>query len=144
MHWLEIPQQHIRLSEIYLEYDAIFDEPYAAAIGELYAGTKSTSYIKVTLIHHQTLSKKDNDWKIDMNNLSVFSLRGLPLLFLDKRDDFPNNNEEFYSWSINKILTTINGMPHQLLAAGLQARDIYPELKNIFTKNTVMWHGKSF
>ena len=29
-------------------------------------------------------------------------------------------------------------MPHQLLAAGLQARDIYPELKNIFTKNTVM------
>ena len=28
-----------------------------------------------------------------------------------------------------KILVTINGMPHQLYAGGLQARDIYPELK---------------
>ena len=27
------------------------------------------------------------------------------------------------------ILTTINGMPHHLFAAGLQARDIYPEIK---------------
>ena len=35
-------------------------------------------------------------------------------------------------------------MPQQLLAAGLQVRDIYPELKNIFIGNTVMWHGKTF
>ena len=32
--------------------------------------------------------------------------------------------------------TTISGMPHQLFAARLQARDIYPEKKNIFTGNT--------
>ena len=74
-----------------------------------------------------------------MNNLSVRSLQGLLLLFLDKRGDFANKNEEFYNPSIKKILTTINGMPYQLFAAGLQARDIYPELKkNIFTKNTLM------
>ena len=73
-----------------------------------------------------------------MNNLSVHSLQGLLLLFLDKRDDFAKKNEEFYNPSIKKILTTINGMPHQLFAAGLQARDIYPELSNIFTKNTLM------
>ena len=67
-----------------------------------------------------------------MNNLSVRSLQGLLLLFLDKRDDFANKNEEFYNLSIKKILTTINGMPHQLFAAGLQARDIYPEIKKYF------------
>ena len=47
-----------KLSDISLEYDAIFDEPYATTIGELYAGTKSIPYTEVTSIHFQTLSKK--------------------------------------------------------------------------------------
>ena len=34
-------------------------------------------------------------------------------------------------------------MPHQLFAAGLQARDIYPEL-NIFTKNALTVTGEDF
>ena len=75
------------------------------------------------------IEKKETNWKIDVNNLSVCSMRGLLLLFFEKRDDFANKNEEFYNPSIKKILVTINGMPHQLFAAGLQARDIYPELK---------------
>ena len=68
-------------------------------------------------------------------------MQGLLLLFLDKRDDFVNKNEEFYNPSIKKILATINGMPHQLFAAGLQARDIYPELKKYFYKenSNVSW-----
>ena len=40
-----------KLSDISLEYNAIFDEPYATTIGELYAGTKSIPYTKVTPIH---------------------------------------------------------------------------------------------
>ena len=76
-----------------------------------------------------------------MNNLSLCSLQGVLLLFLDKRDDFANKNEEFYNTSIKTISTTINGMPHQLFAAGLQARDIYPELKKYFYKenSNVTW-----
>ena len=100
----------------------------------MYAGTTSIPYTKVTSIHYQTLSKKDTTWKIDVNNLSVRSLQGLLLLFLDKRDDFANKNEEFYNSNIKKSLVTINGMPHQLFAAGLQARDVYRELKNVFLK----------
>ena len=124
-------------SDISFEYDAIFDEPDATTIGEMHAGTTSIPYTNVTSIHHQTLSKKGTTWKIDVNNLSVRSLQRLPLLFLDKRDDFANKNEEFYNPNIKKILTTINGISHQLFAAGLQARDIYPELI-IFTGNTLM------
>ena len=63
-----------KLSDISLEYDVIFDEPYATIIGEMYIGTTSILYTKVTSIHYQTLSKKDNTWKIDANNLSVRSL----------------------------------------------------------------------
>ena len=84
-----------KLSDISLEYDAIPDKPYATSIGEMYTGTTSIPYTKVTSIHYQTLSKKDTTWKIDVNNLSVRSLQGLLLLFLDKRDDFANKNEEF-------------------------------------------------
>ena len=69
-----------------------------------------------------------------MNNLSVRSLQWLLFLLPNKRDDFANKKEEFYNPSIKKILTTINGMPHQLFAASLQTRDIYPELKKYFYK----------
>ena len=87
------------------------------------------------------MSKKDTTWKIDVNNLFLRSLQGLLLIFLDKRDDFANKNEEFYNLSIKKILVTINGMPHQLIAAGLQARDIYPEIKKYFYRehSNVTW-----
>ena len=47
------------LSEIFLEYDASFDKAYAKTIGEMYTGTTSIPFTKVTLIHYQTLSKKD-------------------------------------------------------------------------------------
>ena len=103
---------------------------------EMYTGTTSFPYTKVTSIHYETLPEKDTTWKIDVNNLSVRSLQGLLLLFLDKRVNFANKNEEFYNSSVKKILVTINGMPHQLLAAGLQARYIYPELKKCFYKES--------
>ena len=118
-----------KISDISLEYDAIFDEPYATAIGEMYAGTTSIPYTKTASIHYQTLSKKGTTWKIEVNNLSFRSLQGLLLLFLDKRDSFTNKNEDFYNPSIKRILVTINGTPYQLFAAGLQDRDINPEIK---------------
>ena len=71
------------LSDISLEYDAIFDEPSATSIGEMYTGTTSIPYTKVTSIHYQTLSRKDSTWKVNVNNLSVPPLQGLLLLFLD-------------------------------------------------------------
>ena len=130
-----------KLSDISLEYDATFDEPYATTIGELYAGTMSVLYTKVTSIYYQALPKKDTTWKIDVSNLSVRPLQGLLLLFLDKHDNFANKNEEFYNPSTKTILTTINGMPHQLFAAGLQAKDIYTEFKISFYKEhtNVTW-----
>ena len=108
-----------KLSDISLEYDAIFDEPYATTISEMYTGTISIPCTKVTLIHYQTLSEKDTTWKIYVNNLSGYSLQGLLILLVDKGDDFANEYEEFYNPSIKKILTTINGKPHQFFAAGL-------------------------
>ena len=78
---------------------------------------------------------------IDVNNLFLRSLQDLLLLFLNKLDDFANKNEELYNSSIKKILVSINGMPDQLYACGLQARDIYPELKKYFYKedSDVTW-----
>ena len=91
-----------KLLDISLEYDAIYDEPYATTIGEMYTNMP-IPYTKVELIHYHTLSKKDTIWKIDVNNLSFLSLQGLLLLFLDKRTNFANKNEEFYNPSIKKF-----------------------------------------
>ena len=44
---------------------------YATSLGEMYTGTTSIPYTKVTSIHYETLSKKDTTCKIDVNNLSV-------------------------------------------------------------------------
>ena len=44
-------------------------------------------------MYYYTLSKKDHTWKIDISNLSICSLQGLLLLFLEKCDDFGNKNE---------------------------------------------------
>ena len=49
--------------------------------------------------------------KIDVNNLSVCSSKGLLWLFLDKSDDFANKNEEFCNSNIMKMLKKINGIP---------------------------------
>ena len=53
-----------KLSNISLEYDAISDEPYATSIVEMYTGTTSILYIKVTSIHYQTFSKKTLTWRL--------------------------------------------------------------------------------
>ena len=129
-----------KLSDISLEYDVVLDGPYAIAIGKMYVKT-SLYHTKITSVHYQTLSKKDTTWNIDVNNLSIRSLQGLLLLFLDKCDDFAKKNEELYNRSINKISVMINGISLQLYRAGLQARDIYPELKKYFYKENsdVTW-----
>ena len=116
------------LSDISLEYDAIFDEPYATGV----CWNNVNSVYEGNIDPLRVLKKQDTTWKIDVNNLAVGSLQGLLLIFLTKRDNFANKNEEFYNPSINKVLVTINGMPYQLLVAALQARDIYPELKKYF------------
>ena len=67
----------------------------------------------------------------------------LLVLFIENSDDFPNKNEEFYNPSINKISVMINWISLQLYRAGLQATDIYSELKKYFYKKSpdVTWEG---
>ena len=40
-----------KISDIFVEYDAIFDDPYVTSIGEMYIGTMSIPYMKVTSIY---------------------------------------------------------------------------------------------
>ena len=81
----------------------------------------------------------DITWKTDANNLSVCSLHGMLLLFLNNRDDFANRiNKEFYNLTIKKVSTIINGMPHQLFESDIHSREIYPELKKCFLQRALL------
>ena len=129
-----------KISDIALEYNAIFDLEYATMFKNLYRET-SIPYTKVTAVHHQALAKKNENWKTDINNLSVRNLQGLLLLFVDKQNDFANENEKFYNPLIKNILTAINGIPHQLYPGGVLSLDIFPEAKKYFFKpdSDVTW-----
>ena len=48
----------------------------------------------------------------------------------------PTKMKKFIIQASKKTLVTINGMPHQLYKGDLGARDIYPELKKYFYKET--------
>ena len=76
-----------KISDITLEYDA-----FATSIREADIREMSIPYTKITPIHYQALPKRDIVWKIYVNNLSVRSLRGLLLVFLDKRHNSANKN----------------------------------------------------
>ena len=82
-----------KLSDITLEYDTIFDKHYATKIVQLSAGAMLIPYPKITSVYYQKPSMKVINWKTDNSNLSVRSLTGLLLLFLDKRDDFDNRSD---------------------------------------------------
>ena len=114
-----------------LEDDSIFNESYTATIGQMYTGTTFISYTKVRLIHYQTLSKKPLPGRLTWITFLFIHCRVYCYYFLTN-DEFANKNEEFYNPSIKKILVTNNGVLHQLFAGGLEARDIYPELKKYF------------
>ena len=115
-----------KFSDNSLEYGTRIDKRYATVIDEFCAGTTLIPYSKVISVHYQRLSKDRTTWKVDGSNLFVRSLQGLRLLFIEKSDHFANKIEEFYNPTIKKVLTTINGMPHQLFAACIKAREIYP------------------
>ena len=68
----------------------------------MYPMEMMTVSTKLTLIHYQTLSKRDTIRKID-NNFSALSMQGLLLLFLDEHDEFANKNEEFTTLSLRKF-----------------------------------------
>ena len=48
-----------KISDIILEYDAIFEDPYATSIRGMYIREMSLPYTKATSIDYQALSKKD-------------------------------------------------------------------------------------
>ena len=43
-----------KFSDVLLKFDVIFDEPYTTTVGEMYTGTTSIPYTKVTSIHCET------------------------------------------------------------------------------------------
>lgn len=108
-----------KLSDILFEYDAVFDERYAAAIGEFYVWRISIPYTKITLMHYERISKKDTTKKICSQ--PVFSIQELLFLFIDKSHDFTTLAPTL------KFLTKINGVLYQHLARELEASGTYYE-----------------
>ena len=134
------------ITNICLEFDKITDVEYASKMRYSYNSVIGYSYPydRVTCEHYELLNKKESTWKIDINAIDTKSLIGLLLLFIDKtnhRKAFAHANEQFYNPTIEKVLVTINGSPHELYKSGILPRDLYPEVKKYFYKENsdVSW-----
>ena len=134
------------ISNICLEFDKITDVDYSAKVRYRYNSIIGYSYPydRVICEHYELLNKKEPSWKIDINAINTKSLRGLLFLFVDKtnhRKAFACENEIFYNPTIEKVLVTNNGSPHELYKGDILSRDLYPEVKKYFYKenSNVSW-----
>ena len=60
------------------------------------------------------------------------SLKGILLLFQEPQVDFATKPTKFYNPMIQKVSTTIEGLPNQLYAQGLQRRQHWEEASKYF------------
>ena len=132
-----------KISDICLEFDKVIDIELASNIRQNYELGYDIPFDKITRIHYERLSKKDTIWKLKIDSITAASLRGILVLFVDDSNDrkpFACTNK-FYNPTIQRVLVTINGDPHQLYAGGVLPKDYYFEAKKYFDNpnSSVSW-----
>ena len=137
------PDATYKLTDICLEFDKIIDMELASSIRQNYEVGYHIPFDKQTRIHYDRLSKKDTIWKLKIDSLTASSLRGILVLFVDDDNDRKAFacNSKFYNPSIQRVLITINGSPHELYAGGISLKDYYIEAKKYFENinSSVRW-----
>ena len=138
------PDATYKLTDICLQFDKIIDMELASSIRQNYEVGYDIPFDKRTRIHYETLSKKDTIWKLKIDSLTAASLRGILVLFVDDDNDRKAFacNSKFYNPSIQRVLITINGSPHELYAGGILPKDYYMEAKKYFdnANSNVNWY----
>ena len=137
------PEATYKLTDICLEFDKIINMELASRIRQNYEVGYDIPFDKRTRINYERLSKKDTIWKLKIDSLTASSLCGILVLFIDDDNDRKAFacNSKFYNPSIQRVLVTVNGDPHQLYKGGILPKDYYFEAKKYFDNinSSVRW-----
>ena len=119
-----------KLSNISLEYEIVRHAELARSIRQSYSNL-NVYYERVHRHSVIPMNKKDVAWNVNLNTPAK-SLKGILLLFQEPQVDFAPKPTKFYNPMIQKVSTTIEGLPNQLYAQGLQRRQHWEEASKYF------------
>ena len=97
-------------------------------------GRSAVLYDRVQRHGKESLNKKDTIWNISMAPHAK-SMKGILILFVDPADGgglYDRDSEKFYNPKINKASITLDGIPNQLFASGMQKHQQWDEIKKHF------------
>ena len=116
------------IKNICLEFDMVSDVELARQIRNQTNGKMVIYYDRVLRHRRIVKSKSDTLWNINLN-VPAKSIKGILMLFEDPER---TSTETYYNPKIEKVETTIEGVPNQLYSQGMKAYQQWDEINKFF------------
>jgi len=135
------------LKNIQLEYKMIRSKTLGDEARSVYSSGKEFSYDNV--LHDKEVAlKKDTDTRINIKvNTPERLLKALLLLFVEPYTAGTRDSEKFIFPDLTKVSVTVNGVPNKLYSDGIEGKDMWEEVRNLFVKEKIKrstWILRSF
>jgi len=123
-----------KLKNIQLEYKMIRSNTLADEARSIYYNGKEFPYDHV--LHDKEVAfKKEIDERLTIKvNAQRTSLKALLLLFVEPYTAGQRDSEKFIFPDLKKVSFTINGSPNMVYNNGIEGRDMWEEVHNLFVK----------
>ena len=119
------------ISGISLEYEMITNAELARIIRNQYQNKLAVLYDRVLRHRKIAFNKSDTTWNINLNTPAK-SMKGILMLFEDPKlevvANYGRDTSKFYNPKIKKASVTIEGIPNQLYAQGMQRYQHWDEI----------------
>ena len=118
------------LTNIQLEYETVISDQLANEISLDLSGRVSMLYERIH--HHRRFTRpnNDNEWVIDVNQSSR-SLKGIVIL-AHQSQGHNHASECFLPIGATKVEITVEGVPNQTYAQGMELRHFWPKAQRLF------------
>ena len=122
-----------KISGISLEYEILTNAELARMIRNQYQNKLAVLYDRVLRHRRIVFNKSDTTWNINLNTPAK-SMKGILMLFEDPSGsvNYGRDTSKFYNPKINKVTITIEGIPNQLYAQGMQRYQHWDEIVKHF------------
>ena len=133
------------MSDLHLEWDAIFDRALTREIASQYQGGLGVFYDRVHFLRKENHLKSGTLINVNIRE-SLRSLRGVLVLFKYSTDvaKYACNRETFFNPGIEKVNISINGAANKFYANGMLTKDLWREARKLFQNSTNMTQEKFY
>jgi hypothetical protein len=122
------------VSNLSLEYEYVKNPGLALAVHNRYMSGYSLLYNRPLMFMMRQVFQSDTVWNFNINSPAK-SLKGLLLLF-DNSTNYARNVESWFNPQITNVTVTIEGVPNQLYAQGLQPFAMWDEAARLMSRES--------